>query len=79
LARVFVTGSSDGLRKMAGELLVEQGHKVVLHARSNARADETRKMVPGASSRHAVWVPTTALRQGRSFAKYYASVHCVGV
>jgi NAD(P)-dependent dehydrogenase (short-subunit alcohol dehydrogenase family) len=48
LARVFVTGSSDGLGKMAGELLVEQGHKVVLHARSNARADETWKMVPGA-------------------------------
>jgi NAD(P)-dependent dehydrogenase (short-subunit alcohol dehydrogenase family) len=48
LARVFVTGSADGLGKMAGELLIEQGHKVVLHARSNARADETRKTVPGA-------------------------------
>ena len=33
---------------MAAELLIEQGHKVVLHARSAARADETRKKVGGA-------------------------------
>jgi NAD(P)-dependent dehydrogenase (short-subunit alcohol dehydrogenase family) len=48
MARVFITGSSDGLGKMAAELLIEQGHKVVLHARNAARADETRKMVPAA-------------------------------
>jgi NAD(P)-dependent dehydrogenase (short-subunit alcohol dehydrogenase family) len=45
MARVFVTGSADGLGKMAAELLIEQGHKVVLHARSSARADETHKKV----------------------------------
>jgi NAD(P)-dependent dehydrogenase (short-subunit alcohol dehydrogenase family) len=39
MARVFVTGSADGLGKMAAELLIEQGHNVVLHARSAARAD----------------------------------------
>jgi hypothetical protein len=50
LARVFVTGSADGLGKMAGELLIEQSHQVVLHARSNARADETRKMFPEPST-----------------------------
>ena len=48
MARVFVTGSADGLGKMAAELLIEQGHKVVLHARSAARADETRKKIAGA-------------------------------
>ncbi|MGY4435001.1 NAD(P)-dependent dehydrogenase (short-subunit alcohol dehydrogenase family) [Bradyrhizobium sp. F1.13.1] len=48
MARVFVTGSADGLGKMAAELLIEQGHKVVLHARSAARADEIRKKVVGA-------------------------------
>src|ERR1700682_5131788 len=47
MARVFVTGSADGLGKMAAELLIEQGHKVVLHARSAARAEETRKKVGG--------------------------------
>ena len=48
MARVFVTGSADGLGKMAAELLIEQGHKVVLHARSAVRADETRKKIAGA-------------------------------
>jgi NAD(P)-dependent dehydrogenase (short-subunit alcohol dehydrogenase family) len=48
MARVFVTGSADALGKMAAELLIEQGHKVVLHARSDARADETRKKIAGA-------------------------------
>ena len=48
MARVFVTGSADGLGKMAAELLIEQGHQVVLHARSAKRADETRAAVVGA-------------------------------
>src|ERR1700737_1217474 len=48
MARVFVTGSADGLGKMAAELLIEKGHKVVLHARSAARADETREKIAGA-------------------------------
>ncbi|MGB8093770.1 MAG: SDR family NAD(P)-dependent oxidoreductase, partial [Pseudolabrys sp.] len=48
MARVFVTGSADGLGKMAAELLIEQGHNVVLHARSAARADEIRKKIAGA-------------------------------
>jgi NAD(P)-dependent dehydrogenase (short-subunit alcohol dehydrogenase family) len=48
MARVFVTGSADGLGKMAAELLIEQGHKIVLHARSAAHADEISKTVAGA-------------------------------
>jgi NAD(P)-dependent dehydrogenase (short-subunit alcohol dehydrogenase family) len=48
MARVFVTGSADGLGKMAAELLIEQGHRVVLHARNTARADETRNKIAGA-------------------------------
>src|SRR3990170_1493058 len=42
MARVFVTGSSTGLGLMAGQLLAEQGHEVVLHARDAARAAQTR-------------------------------------
>jgi NAD(P)-dependent dehydrogenase (short-subunit alcohol dehydrogenase family) len=48
MARVFVTGSADGLGKMAADFLIDQGHQVVLHARSAARADETHKTVAGA-------------------------------
>jgi NAD(P)-dependent dehydrogenase (short-subunit alcohol dehydrogenase family) len=35
---------------MAGELLIEQGHRVVLHARDPARADETRHALPKAEA-----------------------------
>lgn len=43
MARVFIKGSSDGLGKMAAQLLIAEGHNVVLHARSASRADEIRK------------------------------------
>jgi len=48
MARIFITGSSDGLGLMAAQLLVEQGHGVVLHARNHQRADETQKRLPEA-------------------------------
>lgn len=48
MARIFVTGSADGLGFMAGELLAQQGHSVVLHARSEARAAATRRRLPRA-------------------------------
>jgi NAD(P)-dependent dehydrogenase (short-subunit alcohol dehydrogenase family) len=46
MSRVFITGSSDGLGLMAGQLLVEQGHHVVVHARNLARADDIRRALP---------------------------------
>jgi NAD(P)-dependent dehydrogenase (short-subunit alcohol dehydrogenase family) len=48
MARVFITGSSDGLGRMAAQLLIEQGHGVVLHARSEKRGQEALAAVPGA-------------------------------
>ena len=50
MARVFITGSSDGLGLMAGQLLLEQGHSVVLHARNEKRASELRTKVGGAEA-----------------------------
>ena len=50
MARVFITGSSDGLGRMAARLLLEQGHGVVLHARSEARGREAMAAVPGAEA-----------------------------
>lgn len=38
MARIFITGSTDGLGRAAAESLVRQGHEVVLHARSPERA-----------------------------------------
>jgi NAD(P)-dependent dehydrogenase (short-subunit alcohol dehydrogenase family) len=50
MARVFITGSSDGLGRMAGQLLIEQGHGVVLHARNEQRAKAAMSAVPGAET-----------------------------
>jgi NAD(P)-dependent dehydrogenase (short-subunit alcohol dehydrogenase family) len=50
MARVFITGSADGLGLMAARLLVDQGHLVTLHARSAARAADARAAVPGADA-----------------------------
>lgn len=50
MARIFVTGSSDGLGRMAAQLLVEGGHEVVLHARDEARGRTAVAAVPGAAA-----------------------------
>ncbi len=50
MARIFITGSSDGLGRMAARLLVEQGHAVVLHARHEQRGREALKAAPGAET-----------------------------
>jgi NAD(P)-dependent dehydrogenase (short-subunit alcohol dehydrogenase family) len=50
MARVFITGSSDGLGRMAAQLLIEQGHGVVLHARSQQRGQDALSAVPGAET-----------------------------
>jgi NAD(P)-dependent dehydrogenase (short-subunit alcohol dehydrogenase family) len=48
MARVFITGSSDGLGLMAAKLLIEQGHDVVLHGRNDERCRDALAAAPGA-------------------------------
>ncbi|EME50078.1 hypothetical protein DOTSEDRAFT_20466 [Dothistroma septosporum NZE10] len=48
MARIFITGSSDGIGQGAAKLLSEQGHKVWLHARNQSRANEAKQAVPQA-------------------------------
>src|SRR3984885_9201935 len=50
MARVFITGSSDGLGLMAAQLLIEHGNGVVLHARNQQRGQEALAAVPGAEA-----------------------------
>lgn len=50
MARIFVTGSADGLGKMAARLAVEAGHRVVVHGRNPGRAQEALAQVPGAEA-----------------------------
>ena len=37
MARVLITGSTDGLGRAAARKLIEEGHQVILHARSHER------------------------------------------
>jgi short-subunit dehydrogenase len=48
MARVFVTGSTDGLGMLAAKKLVAGGHRVTLQARSEARAADARRELPQA-------------------------------
>ena len=84
MSRVFITGSADGLGRMAARLLVEQGHHVVLHARSQARVDEAMTSVPGAQT--AVVGDLSSIAQTRSLAEqvnrlgsFDAVIHNAGV
>ena len=49
MARVFITGSADGLGQLAARSLVDQGHEVVLHPRSAERGRQAKQSVPGAA------------------------------
>lgn len=50
MARIFITGSADGLGQLAATALVNDGHQVVLHARNEIRAAEALHKVPGAET-----------------------------
>ena len=44
-ARVFITGSADGLGRAAAQTLLEQGHEVVVHVRSQDRLTAVRDLL----------------------------------
>ncbi|SNY55386.1 SDR family NAD(P)-dependent oxidoreductase [Paractinoplanes atraurantiacus] len=46
MARVFITGSADGLGRAAAETLLAEGHEVIVHARSAERLTAV-KHLPG--------------------------------
>lgn len=46
MARIFITGSSDGLGLLAAQELVSMGHRVVSHARNQERAKDTILKIP---------------------------------
>ena len=50
MARIFITGSADGLGKLSASLLIAQGHQVVLHARNAERGKDALKKTPGAET-----------------------------
>jgi NAD(P)-dependent dehydrogenase (short-subunit alcohol dehydrogenase family) len=84
MTRVLITGSSTGLGLMAGQLLVEQGHRVVLHARNEARARQTRDALPQAEAVIVGDVSTIAAmrsvaEQANELGRFDAVIHNVAV
>lgn len=84
MARVFITGSSDGLGRMAAALLVEQRHGVVLHARNPQRGQEAMSAVPQAET--VVVGDLTSIAQTRNVAEqinrlgsFDAVIHNAGI
>ena len=65
MARVFITGSSDGLGLMAARLLIEQGHEVVVHGRNDGRS---RDAVTAAGARRAVTGDLSTIAGARTVA-----------
>src|ERR1700722_12775853 len=84
MARVLITGSSDGLGLMAAELLVHVGHAVPLHARNDQRAADARRALSGA--KHVVVGDLASIEgtrqvaeQANALERYDAVIHNAGV
>src|SRR2546428_2409883 len=45
MARIFVTGSADGLGRASAQSLLQGGHEVVVHARSDERLAAVRDLL----------------------------------
>jgi NAD(P)-dependent dehydrogenase (short-subunit alcohol dehydrogenase family) len=84
MAKLFITGSSQGLGLMTGQLLAEQGHSVVLHARNPARAKEAQAKVPRAAGVVIGDISTLQAMhdvadQANAFGPFDAVIHNVGI
>ena len=84
MARIFITGSADGLGLMAAQLLVEWGHEVTLHARNDARAADARRALPQAKAIVVGDLSTIAQMRGvaadvNALGRYDAVIHNVAV
>ncbi len=84
MARVLITGSTDGLGLMAARLLVDEGHQVTLHARNAQRAADARAELPAAEA--VVIGDLASIEQMRSVAhqtndlgRYDAVIHNAGI
>ncbi|MDQ3787910.1 MAG: SDR family NAD(P)-dependent oxidoreductase, partial [Actinomycetota bacterium] len=77
MARILITGSSGGLGLMAGQLLIEEGHDVVLHARSKDRDPGVADVVVGDFSSMAD--VASVAEQAAGFGPFDAVIHNVAL
>jgi NAD(P)-dependent dehydrogenase (short-subunit alcohol dehydrogenase family) len=66
MARIFITGSTDGLGRATAQTLLDDGHDVVVHARSRGRLTTLRHLVERGA--HAVIGDLVDIEQTRGVA-----------
>lgn len=84
MSRIFITGSADGLGQLAARLLVDDGHQVVLHARSPQRAQEAQLALPQAEAVVTGDLSTLAgmhqvAEQANQLGRFDAVIHNAGI
>ena len=84
MSHILVTGSSDGLGLMAARLLLDDGHRVTLHARSEERAADARAALPDAKEvvigdLSSIAGTRQAAEQANALGPYDAVIHNAGV
>ena len=84
MARIFITGSAQGIGAECARQLIEDGHEVVLHARDPERAAAASEANPGAAG--VVTGDLASLEQTRALASaamergpYDAIIHNAGI
>ena len=84
MARIFITGSADGLGQLAAKALIASGHQAVLHARNDERGQEALDKVPGAET--VVTADLSSVHETKQLAskvndlgKFDAVIHNAGV
>jgi NAD(P)-dependent dehydrogenase (short-subunit alcohol dehydrogenase family) len=82
--KILITGSTTGLGLIAGQMLEEQGHKVVLHARNEKRAKEAKAEAPKTEAFVIGDVSTIAgmrsvAEQANKLGPFDAIIHNVGI
>jgi NAD(P)-dependent dehydrogenase (short-subunit alcohol dehydrogenase family) len=84
MARVFITGSADGLGRLAAQTLLDDGHEVVVHARDNDRLASLHDLVDrGAATVVGDLSDTDQTRgiaaQVNDLGRMHAAIHNAGV
>jgi NAD(P)-dependent dehydrogenase (short-subunit alcohol dehydrogenase family) len=84
MAKIFITGSADGLGQLAAKALIDLGHQVVLHARNAERGKQAINKTPGAedvliADLSSIEETKELAHQVNALGKFDAVIHNAGV
>ena len=84
MARIFITGSADGLGHLAAKALIKLGHEVVLHSRNAERGKQALDKTAGAehvliADLSSIEETKTLASKANAFGRFDAVIHNAGV